>query len=104
MSDLQKHLKRTESQLIKKTEYRQKRKSRTFFYNASVISIYGFQVALPVLGGILLGSYLDHLFPHDLLSWQLNFIILGFIIGLINANIWLKRSFQITKGKNDKKH
>ncbi len=104
MSDLEKHLKKTASQLVKKTEHRQSRPSRELFFNASVISIYGLQVALPVLMGILLGAFLDHVFPHELLSWQLNFIILGFIIGLIDANIWLKNSFQLTKEKNVRKH
>jgi len=104
MASIQNNLNKSAQQLLKKAQKRADRSERTFFFNASVLSVYGWQIALPVLAGVLLGKFLDAIYPHPFLSWRLNFIILGFIIGLIDANLWLKKSFKIKGEKNANKH
>ena len=101
MSDFQKQLNKTANQLVKKAQQRQDRATQQIFYNASIISIYGMQIALPVVLGILLGNFMDKNIPHPIFSWRLNFIILGFILGVIDANMWLKKSFKIKRRKHD---
>ena len=103
MSEFEKLLNKTAKQLIKKANNRQKRGVIKINYNAAILSIYGWQVAVPVIIFLLLGRLLDHAYPQDKISWTLNFIIIGFILGFINANIWLKKSYQVKKGgKNGK--
>ncbi len=98
MSDLEKQLNKSSSVLVQKADNRQKRTQRVLFDNASIIMIYGLQIVIPVLLGIALGRYFDNQFPHPFLSWKLNCIIVGFIVGICDANFWLKKSFCI-KGK-----
>ena len=100
MSDFQKQLNKTAKQLIQKADNRQKRGQIKINYNVAVLSIYGWQVAIPVLLGILLGRLLDDFYPSSF-SWTVNLIIIGFVVGFTNATMWLKRSYQVKKGKNN---
>lgn len=102
MSDFEKHLNKTAKQLIYKATKRQNRPYIKINYNVAVLSIYGWQVAIPVLLCLLIGHLLDKFFSASF-SWTLNLIIIGFVIGFINATIWLKKSYQVKKGtKNGK--
>lgn len=103
MSEFEKQLNKTAKQLIKKADNRQKRGQIKITYNAGIISIYGCQVAVPVILCLFLGRLLDHLYPTEQISWTLNLIIIGFILGFINANIWLKKSYQVKKGSKNGK-
>ena len=98
MSDFQKQLNKTAKQLIQKAENRQQRAYIKINYNVAVLSIYGWQVAIPVLLGLLAGHLLDKFYPASF-SWTLNLIVVGFIVGFTNATIWLKKSYQIKKRK-----
>lgn len=103
MSDFQKQLNKTARQLIKKADNRQKRAYIKINYNVVILSIYGWQVAIPVLLGLLVGNLLDKFCPVSF-SWTLNLIIIGFVLGFTNATIWLKKSYQIARKekKNDR--
>ena len=102
MSDFQKQLNKTAKQLIQKANNRQQRPYIKINYNVAVLSIYGWQVAIPVLLGLMAGHLLDKFYPV-FFSWTVNLIIVGFVLGFINATIWLKKSYQVKKGKrNDK--
>lgn len=100
MSDFQKQLNKTAKQLIQKATNRQQRGNIKINYNVAVLSIYGWQVAIPVLLGLLAGNLLDKFYPVSF-SWTLNLIIVGFVLGFTNATIWLKKSYQVKKGKKD---
>lgn len=102
MSDFQKQLNKTANQLIKKAHNRQQRPYIKINYNIAILSIYGWQVAIPVLVCLLTGYLLDKFYPVSF-SWTLNFIIVGFVLGFINATFWLKKSYQIKKGRNNDK-
>ncbi len=87
--------------LIKKANNLKNRSHRQFAYRAAVLTIYGFQVALPVLIGIFLGNLLDKHYPIQHISWTLNMILIGGIIGFCNANIWFYKTIGLhnkTKG------
>lgn len=98
MSDFQKQLNKTAKQLIQKADNRQQRPHIKINYNVAVLSIFGWQVAIPVLLGLLAGHLLDKFHPASF-SWTLNLIIIGFIVGFTNAIIWLKKAYQVKKGK-----
>ena len=78
--------KKTAQILKKKAQALGNRKNRTFYFNAAILSVYGWQMAIPVLLGIILGRFLDKHFTNDTFSWTLNLIIIGFAVGVFNAN------------------
>lgn len=90
---------KTEQLLIKKAKVLSKRKDRIFYMNAAILSVYGWQMAIPVLLGIILGHFLDKHVPISHFSWILNLIIIGFAIGWINASRWVRKEGVIKKKK-----
>lgn len=99
MGDFNRLHHQTEKILIQKARVLSNRKNRTFYFNAAILSVYGWQMAIPVLLGIILGQFLDRKFPDTPFSWTLNLIIIGFVIGFINANHWIKKEGIIKRGK-----
>ena len=87
--------------LIKKAEKMAGRRERVIELNAAVLSVYGWQMAIPMILGVILGRLLDHFIPMTYLSWTLNFILIGAVIGFYNATRWIKREGII---KNQVKH
>ena len=78
--------------LIRKAKTLANRKKRPFINaNMGVIGVFGGHVILPLLAGFFLGSWLDAHHPHPTISWLLNCSLVGFIIGHIDAYIWLKK-------------
>ena len=96
----QKNFIKTADILIQKAQKRAGRNKRSLFLNASLISVYGFQMVVPVLLGIFIGRFLDKHFPTVSFSWTLNFILLGFILGFISAYKWSTREGVIKKKGN----
>ncbi len=101
MSDYNKEQNKTARILIKKARTLEQRKNRIFYFNAAILSVYGWQLSVPVLLGVMIGTYCDKHFPSGTISWTLNGIFLGFIIGIFNANYWLRKE-GITKRKDKK--
>ena len=102
MEEFKKQLNKTARQLIKKAERRQNKDNHKITYRAALLSVYGWQLTIPVLLGIMLGILLDKVLPISHFSWILNFILLGFIIGIYNANQWIKKNLGLKKGKEEK--
>ena len=103
MEEFKKQLNKTVHQLIKKADKRLNKESKTVVYKAALLSAYGWQLAIPVLLGIMLGILLDDVFPIRHFSWILNLILLGFVVGFYNATQWMKKNLGL-KGKKDGKH
>jgi len=88
--------------LIQKAEKLSQRSNRRYVYRAAILTVYGFQVVIPVLIGIFVGLLLDKKFPLEHIAWTLNLILLGFLIGLYNANTWFYRMMELHKTKKRK--
>ena len=93
--------KKTKKILIKKAERMARRDARILNFNAAILTVYGWQMVIPTLIGVLLGQLLDHHFPISHLSWTLNLLIIGTAIGFYNANRWIKKEGML---KNKEKH
>lgn len=85
--------------LMQKAEKLSQRAHRQYIYQVTALTIYGFQVALPVLIAIFLGQFLDNHFQPQHISWTLNLILIGFILGFYNANRWFYRMIGLKKRK-----
>ena len=88
----------TEKTLLQKARRLSRRNQRVFYLNAAILSVYGWQMAIPVLVGIVVGRLLDRYWPATYLSWTLNFILIGFIVGIVNATRWVRKEGLIKKG------
>ena len=102
MEEFKKQLNRTANQLIKKTDKMRHKENSQAVYRAALLSVYGWQMAIPVLLGIILGILLDKVFPIAHFSWILNLILLGYVIGFYNATQWMKKNLNLKGKKNDK--
>lgn len=51
----------------------------------------GWNIPIPTFLGVLLGRWLDAHYKVASVSWTLNFLLLGFMIGVFSAWQWLKR-------------
>lgn len=84
--------KQDERVLVRKAKTLAARKNRPFTHtNMGVIGVFGGHIILPLLGGFFLGSWLDEHYPHQTISWLLNCSAVGFLIGYIDAHLWLKK-------------
>ena len=99
MQSFNHYLEKQASLLIKKATNMEKPASRQYVYRATLLTVYGFQVCIPVLLGIFAGIFLDRHFPLEHIAWTLNFILIGFLVGLYNANTWFYHMITSHHGK-----
>ena len=102
MEEFKKQLNKMARELIKKADKRADKGNKQVVYKAALLSVYGWQLAIPVLLGIILGILLDKAFPIPHFSWILNLILLGFVVGFYNASQWMKKNLGLKGKKNDK--
>lgn len=81
----------TEKVLIQKARARETRDGRKLYLNGAILGTYGWNISVPVMIGVIIGRWLDKRFPLPPMSWTLNLILIGFIIGFYNANRWMNR-------------
>lgn len=63
---------------------------RSIWYGLGMFGIVGWSVAIPTLIGIAIGIWIDLKFPSPY-SWTLMLLLLGVIIGCLNAWYWIQR-------------
>ncbi len=51
----------------------------------------GFYVATPIVLGGFVGNWLDKKYPDSEVSWSLNMILFGVLLGVFTASQWLKK-------------
>ena len=102
MQTFNQHFEQRAEQLMEKVQKLRDRSKRRFMLRATILTIYGFQVAVPVLLCLATGIFLDKVWPMEHLSWVLNFILLGFLIGLYNANSWFYKNVIIPSKRRRK--
>ena len=68
----------------------QREEHRSIWFSLGLFGIIGWSVALPSLGGIALGIWLDGRFPGRI-SWTLTLLFAGVVAGCLNAWYWVKQ-------------
>ncbi len=97
MRELDKYFEEQAKHLVQKTKRMKSRSEQKRVFHTAIFSMYGLQLAIPVVIGIFGGRILDRNWPSEDFSWTLNCILLGFVIGLYNANVWLYKSMDVVK-------
>ncbi len=64
------------------------RKPRGVWFGLGMFGLIGWSVALPTLGGALLGAWIDRTWPSRY-SWTLMLLLGGIILGSLNAWYWV---------------
>jgi ATP synthase protein I len=64
---------------------------RTAFFWLGMFGLVGWAVAVPTVAGIALGVWLDRTWPAEQASWTLTFLLIGVLLGCLNAWYWVKR-------------
>jgi ATP synthase protein I len=65
-------------------------KDETVWFGVGMFGIVGWSVAIPTLIGIALGLWIDRTWPSQY-SWALMFLIIGVVLGCINAAYWVRK-------------
>jgi ATP synthase protein I len=71
----------------------QRTKSRSVWFGFAMFGLIGWSVAVPTLLGIALGVWIDKRYPSTH-SWTLMLLVIGLIIGCLNAWYWVKKEQQ----------
>ena len=73
----------------RKQKARQERDRGTWF-GLGMFGLVGWSVAIPTLIGIAVGVWIDRTYPSPY-SWTLMFLVIGVLLGCLNAWYWIKR-------------
>lgn len=65
-------------------------KDRNVMFGLGMFGLVGWSVAIPTLIGIALGIWIDARWPSSY-SWTLMLLMIGVILGCLNAWYWIKR-------------
>ena len=92
-----KHREDQASRLIEKVGAREDRKIRArqekdrgVWFGLGMFGLVGWSVAIPTVIGIAVGIWIDAKWPSSY-SWTLMFLIIGVIVGCLNAWYWVRR-------------
>ena len=77
-----------------KTEIQRKEKARlersTLIQATRILGVLGFMLVLPMVVGAYLGHWLDSMEEGYSVRWTVGFILLGVVVGSVNAYLMLK--------------
>ncbi len=79
--------KRAARHLVNKTDDKAFKPTRGLAFLGAL----GWNIPIPTFLGILLGRWMDAHHKVNSVSWTLNFLLLGLLIGMAGAWFWLKR-------------
>ena len=67
-----------------------KREKRTLLAQTVYLGTLGLMLALPIVGGAYLGSWLDDKLKGYSVSWTITLILLGVFVGAVNVYLFVK--------------
>ena len=78
-------------EVIEKRKLRARRQTQdTFWFGLGMFGMVGWSVAIPTVAGIFVGVWIDLKWTGNY-SWTLMLMMMGLIIGCINAWFWVNR-------------
>ena len=67
-----------------------RQEERNIWFSLGMFGLVGWSVAIPTLIGIFTGIWIDKTWPGPY-SWTLMLLVIGIIVGCLNAWFWVKR-------------
>ena len=81
-----------------------RQKDRSVWFGLGMFGLVGWSVAIPTLVGIALGVWIDLKWPSRY-SWTLMLLIIGVVLGCLNAWFWVTRERKMIKeGREEQGH
>jgi ATP synthase protein I len=77
-----------------------RQKDRSVWFGLGMFGLVGWSVAIPTLVGIALGVWIDLKWPSRY-SWTLMLLIIGVILGCLNAWFWVWRERKMISEENE---
>lgn len=87
--DLYEDIRRKEARKMKA----RRESHRGLWFGLGMFGLVGWSVAIPTLIGVAVGVWLDKRYPGPY-SWTLMGLIIGVVLGCLNAWFWVKRESQ----------
>ena len=81
----------------------QREGTRSVWFGLGMTGLIGWSVAVPTLGGVMLGLWLDRRHPGTH-SWTLMLLVIGLVIGCANAWHWVVQEDQAMHDKTEDKN
>ena len=81
----------------------QRKVTQTIWFGFGMFGLIGWSVAVPTLLGALLGIWLDKHYPGEH-AWTLNLLIIGLIVGCLNAWHWVAKEDRAMHAEQEKKN
>jgi len=72
------------------------------WFGLGMFGLIGWSVAIPTLLGVLVGAFIDKLFP-GVHSWTLSLLIVGLFLGCLNAWHWVAKEEKAIRDDEEKK-
>lgn len=77
-----------------------RQKDRHIWFGLGMFGLVGWSVAIPTLIGIALGIWIDLKWPSRY-SWTLMLLVIGLMLGCLNAWFWITRERKMIEGKRE---
>lgn len=74
----------------RKLKSRKERGEKSLWFGLGMFGLVGWSVAIPTIIFLALGIWLDARY-HGRISWTLTFLVIGVVLGCLNAWYWVKR-------------
>jgi len=84
---------RFRNDVARKAERRQRAREegeRSIWFSLGLFGLVGWSVAIPTLLGLAAGVWLDHALRVGRVSWTLTLLVVGAVLGCLNAWYWVK--------------
>jgi len=78
------------SRKARRMEEARKRRTESAWFGFGMFGMVGWAVAVPIVGGIALGLWIDARWPGET-SWTLILLLAGVALGCLNAWYWVQR-------------
>ena len=75
-------------------------KHRSVWFGLGMFGLVGWSVAIPTLVGIALGVWIDLRWPSRY-SWTLMLLVIGVMLGCLNAWFWVSRERKMIREENE---
>ena len=95
-------LRNVSSEVARKLRVQREGKQGVWF-GLGMSGLIGWSVAVPTLGGVLLGLWLDRRYPGTR-SWTLMLLVAGLLIGCANAWHWVAQQDRAMHDGDEDKH
>lgn len=81
----------------------QRKTNRILWFGFGMFGLIGWSVVIPAILGAILGGWLDHRFPGKH-SWTLTLLLIGLMVGCLNAWHWINKENKEMHEKKDDTH